>query len=97
MKWKVKAKIQNTISLFPSALSYSIYYWIQRHFGGLKKKSPVVRLTNGIETWKHIQNENIDPIGKVFLEIGTGRVPVVPIAYWLMGAEKIIPFYSSSK
>ncbi len=29
-------------------------------------------------------------MGKVFLEVGTGRVPLVPIAYWLMGAESTI-------
>ncbi|WP_202763391.1 methyltransferase domain-containing protein [Bathymodiolus thermophilus thioautotrophic gill symbiont] len=27
-------------------------------------------------------------MGKVFLEVGTGRVPLIPLAYWLMGAKK---------
>ena len=31
-----------------------------------------------------------NPSGKVFFEIGTGRTPLVPLAYWLMGAERII-------
>jgi hypothetical protein len=29
-------------------------------------------------------------MGKVFFEIGTGRVPDVPVAYWLMGAKETI-------
>jgi len=33
---------------------------------------------------------NRSPSGKVFLEVGTGRVPLVPLAYWLMGAESTI-------
>jgi hypothetical protein len=28
--------------------------------------------------------------GKVFFEVGTGRVPLLPVALWLCGAEKII-------
>lgn len=30
------------------------------------------------------------PVGKVFFEVGTGWSPMVPIAYWLMGADRII-------
>ena len=44
----------------------------------------------GIETCKKIQQLGYTPTGKVFVEIGTGRVPLVPLAFWLMGAEKII-------
>jgi SAM-dependent methyltransferase len=90
MNWKLKAKIQNAVSLLPSSASYAAYYWIQRRFGGLRRINPVSRLTAGIETWKRIEKQNLTPSGKVFLEIGTGRVPLVPLAYWLMGAEKTI-------
>lgn len=90
MRWKLKANIQNTISLLPSSASYAAYYWIQRHFGGLRHLNPISRLSAAIETWKCIQEQGINPSGKVFLEIGTGRVTLVPLAYWLMGAEKTI-------
>lgn len=90
MYWKLKAKIQNTVSLLPSSASYATYYWIQRHFGGLKKISPVSALTAGVEIWGRIKKLGSDPTGKVFLEIGTGRVPIIPVAYWLMGAKSII-------
>jgi SAM-dependent methyltransferase len=90
MHWKLKAKIQTAISLLPSSASYAVYYWIQRHFGGLRRLNPISRLTAGIEIWKRIQKQGYTPAGKVFLEVGTGRAPLVPLAYWLMGAEKTI-------
>ena len=90
MHWKLKAKIQNVVSLLPSSASYAAYYWMQRNFGGLKRPNPISRFTAAIETWKRIQGQGYTPTRKVFLEVGTGRVPLVPLAYWLMGAEKTI-------
>jgi len=90
MNWKIKALIQNSIELLPSSSSYLVYYWIQRKLGGLRRFNPIKRLNAGIKTCKNIQNLGYTPKGKVFLEIGTGRVPIVPLAYWLMGAKKII-------
>jgi hypothetical protein len=31
-----------------------------------------------------------DPFNKTFFEVGTGRVPMTPLAYWLMGAKRVI-------
>jgi len=90
MHWKTKAKIANSVSLLPDSLSYASYYWIQRHFGRLKRINPISRLKAGVETWRLIQGLGCDPTEKVFLEVGTGRIPIVPIAYWLMGARGII-------
>ena len=90
MHWTTKAKIQNVVSLFPSSISYATYYWIQRHLGGLKRVNPVSRLKFGIETWRQIMALDHNPSDKVFLEVGTGRVPTVPIAYWLMGAKSTV-------
>ena len=90
MYWKFKAIIQKAVSLLPSAASYATYYWIQRHFGGLRKIDYMSKLLAGIETWKTIREMGCEPSGKVFLEIGTGRIPLAPLAYWLMGAKKTI-------
>lgn len=90
MHWKLKANIQNVISLLPSTASYEAYYWVQRHFGGLRRAVPISKFIAAIETWKRIQSQERSPTGKVFIEVGTGRVPLVPIAYWLMGAESTI-------
>ncbi len=90
MHWKLKANIQNTVSLLPSSASYATYYWIQRYFGGLRRIDPVGSLAAGIETWKRIRDLGYNPSAKVFFEVGTGRVPLMPLAYWLMGAEQTI-------
>lgn len=88
MYWKIKAAIQNAVSLLPSSASYAAYYQIQRHFGSLQHLDPISTLVGGIQTWKLIQKQGHDPLGGVFFEVGTGRVPIIPVAYWLMGAKK---------
>jgi SAM-dependent methyltransferase len=92
MNWKLKAKIQNLFGFLPSNLSYSTYYWIQRNFGSLKdsKLNPISRLLAGIETVKRIEQVDLSPIGATFLEVGTGRQINTPLAFWLLGAEKVI-------
>ena len=90
MRWKWKARLQNLIARLPSSVSYAVYYWLQRNFGGLRHPNPVSRLTAGVRTWKRIQQNGGVPQGKVFFEVGTGRDPLVPLAFWLMGAEKTI-------
>lgn len=90
MHWKTKAMIQNAVGMLPSSVSYGAYYWIQRRFGGLKHFDPVSRLESGVDTWKRIGAQGVSPQGKVFFEVGTGRVPLAPLAFWLLGAEKTI-------
>ena len=90
MHWKTKATLQNAVSRLPSASSYATYYWLQRHFGGLRHINPMARLRAGIETWRQIEKIGRDPFGKTFFEVGTGRVPMTPLAYWLMGAKRVI-------
>ena len=90
MRWKIKAIVLNCISILPSSISYAVYYWIQRYFDNLRRMNPDSRLKAGIEIWKRIIALGYDPIGKTFFEVGTGRVPIIPLAFWLMGAERII-------
>jgi len=82
-------QVKNTKRRFSSSvdLSYAAYYWVQRHFGRLRRINPVTKFKLGVETWRLIQETGRDPTGKVFLEVGTGRVPNIPLAYWLMGAK----------
>ncbi|MBV6512742.1 MAG: hypothetical protein HRU80_12935 [Ignavibacteriales bacterium] len=89
MHWKTKAKIQNLISLLPSALSYEVYYQVQRRMGRLQNFGPVIRLNAGITTWKKLIEHGYQPDDKRFFEVGTGRVLNVPLAFWLMGAESV--------
>ncbi|HUB91328.1 MAG TPA: hypothetical protein VMA74_16515 [Dyella sp.] len=90
MYWKTKATLQNAVSRLPSESSYATYYWLQRHFGGLRNINPMARLRAGIETWRQIEKLGREPANRTFFEVGTGRVPMTPLAYWLMGAKKVI-------
>jgi SAM-dependent methyltransferase len=90
MKWKYKSLLQNVISLLPDKISYPVYYYIQRNFGRLKNTNPLKKLASGVEAWNFIIKSGFNPTEKVFLEIGTGYVPIIPISYWLMGAKKVI-------
>ena len=78
------------VSLLPSQISYEAYYQLQRRFGRLKKPNPVNKFKIAIETWEKILDLSIVPQNKVFFEIVPGRSPLVPIAYWMMGATKTI-------
>jgi hypothetical protein len=91
MNWKVKAFIQNGVSKLPSGLSYEIYFQIQRYFGGLKKPlNPSGHFSTGTMMLKKIKKYGYEIIGKTFFEVGTGRVPLLPVAFWLCGAGKTI-------
>jgi hypothetical protein len=90
MKWKHKALIQNIISILPEKLSYDLYYWTQRNFGGLKSFNPLSRMAAGAEMINRIIDMGKSPIGGRFFEVGTGRVPIVPMTYWLLGANSTI-------
>lgn len=90
MHWKVKAAVQNAVSLLPAPASYATYYWLQRSFGKLRHVNPTRKLCEGIALWKRALDVGFNPLNQVFFEIGTGRVPLVPMSYWLMGARKTI-------
>ena len=90
MNWKLKAVVQNAISVLPESISYGAYYRLQRLAGGLRRINPTSRLTAAIDTWRRLLAAGADPVGKTFFEIGAGRMVTIPTAYWLMGAEKTI-------
>lgn len=90
VQWKTKSKIQNALALLPTSVSYAAYYWAQRRFGNLKNANPKTKFEDGVKTWKLIQEVGHDPADKTFLEVGTGRAPIVPMAFWLMGARGTI-------
>lgn len=90
MNWRLKASIQNAIALLPSSLSYSCYYWVQRHFGALRNPNPLKGLESGIEIARRIIDRGKAVYGKTFLEVGTGWRINVPIVFWLLGSEKVL-------
>jgi SAM-dependent methyltransferase len=90
MDWRIKAAAQNAFAMLPERTSNKAYYWLQRRFGGWRNPDPTSRFRAAIEIWRCCQRHGMDPIGKSFLEVGTGHVPNVPIALWLMGAGRVI-------
>ena len=92
VNWKIKSALQNMIAHLPEKLSYEIYYKMQRRFGSLRRGNytPKSRLTASVNIWEHILNSGKSGVDKTFFEIGTGRVPITPMALFLMGAKKII-------
>lgn len=90
MNWKLKALIQNCAELLPPEASYSFYYFMQRHFGNLKRINPTNSFKATIDLWNLIQAQGISPIDKVFLEIGTGRIAATPLALYLLGSKGVI-------
>ncbi len=90
MRWKVKAAVQKAMDMLPGEIAQDAYYFTQRRFGSLKRINPEKHLSAGLSTWSRISKLGYDPSGKTFFEVGTGRIPLFPIAYWLLGAGKII-------
>lgn len=90
MHWKVKAAVQKTMNILPGEISREGYYFAQRRFGSLRRFNPEKHLSAAVSTWNHIKKLGYDPSGKVFFEVGTGRIPLFPVTYWLLGAGKII-------
>jgi SAM-dependent methyltransferase len=90
MRWKQKARIQNTIAMLPASVRDHIYYFIQRKFGGLHEMDNTSRWQESISILDCIRSHDRDFESKVFLEIGTGPGLSIPIALWLCGASKII-------
>jgi SAM-dependent methyltransferase len=96
LDWKLKAFIQNSIALLPATISYELYFQMQRYFGGLKKPySPMNHFSVAVSMLRKIQKYmgggggGVKNVKKFFL-VGTGRVPLLPVAFWLCGAEKIV-------
>lgn len=90
MNWKLKARLQHVIGMLPSSLGYRLYYYAQRHVGGLRKTSPIGRLQAGVGIMDRIQRCTKKIDSKTFLEIGTGSSVSLPIALWLCGASRVI-------
>jgi len=90
MNWRVKAAIQNAVARLPASFSYPTYYWLQRHYGGLRRVNPMARLKAGAEVCARIQAAGLSPAGATVLEVGTGRRLNMPIAFWLCGADRVV-------
>ena len=92
MHWKLKARIQSVVALLPNHLSYPLYYQLQRQFGGMRSHriDPKSRMQVGIDACQRIVAAGGSPCGATFFEVGTGWRLNLPLACWLLGAQKVI-------
>lgn len=90
MDWRVKAALLGAVSRLPSSVSYGTYYWLQRNLGRSQVVDVVTKLRHGVATWTRAVAQGQDPRGKVFFEVGSGRTLLVPLSYWLMGAQRTV-------
>jgi SAM-dependent methyltransferase len=89
MDWRVKAAIQQAVSVLPASVADRTYYGIQRRFGALREDDPIGRIGAAklFVALIEAQGQRVD--GRTFLEIGTGRRLNLPIALWLYGAAAV--------
>jgi hypothetical protein len=89
-KWKQKAIVQKTISYLP--FSHKINYIFQKYVTkgiNLSDEYFSDRLGHAREHIKSFQQYGGKAIPATCLEIGTGWYPIVPISFFLVGADKI--------
>ena len=87
MRWQTKARIMKACALLP--LGEYVYKLGQKTFGRLKA-DPMSRIPAQIEIARWILDMGGKIERKTFFEVGTGHNPIVPIGFFLCGAEKVI-------
>lgn len=87
MKWQDKAKVMRLCATLP--LGKSVYKWGQRRIGRLQAE-PMRRLPYQREmlSWLLMHGDVVQ--GATLFEVGTGHIPIVPIGFFLSGADRII-------
>jgi len=91
MNWRNKARLAAAVAKLPTGLSFNLYYFIQRHYGTLRRVDPTRQLRAGSKIVSVLERHqgNLDG-SATFLEVGTGRALALPFALWLCGALRII-------
>lgn len=90
MNWRVKALIQSSVALLPKSLSYRAYYSIQRRFGNLAAEPYMAKAATFAHLADLLERQNIRLDGISVFEVGTGRIPAMPLFFWLSGAGEVV-------
>lgn len=86
MRWQTKARIMRVCDTLPAG--DVLYKWLQKNFGNLNA-DPSRRLPAQIEMASWLQEQGMSIAGSSFFEVGTGHKPILPIGFFLMGAEQV--------
>jgi SAM-dependent methyltransferase len=90
MDWKMKAAIQAALAKAPAAVGERAYYQMQSRFGSLNVAVGIdTRFAAASSIAAGAERAGRPIAGGHVLEVGSGRVPLMPIAFWLMGAESV--------
>jgi hypothetical protein len=89
MNYRIKALVQNAISVLPDSLAQRMYYLVQRTMGNLRETSPVYHLQRARAMAAFAQQHGYRFRGRLF-EVGAGRTLNIPIGFWLAGIDEIV-------
>lgn len=87
MRWERKAAITRICANMP--YGDKVYKFGQRYVGQLRAK-PMGRLSTQVEMARWLAGHGIPIVKGKFLEVGTGHIPMVPIGFYLAGADRVI-------
>jgi SAM-dependent methyltransferase len=87
MRWTRKAKIQKLCAVIP--YGDHIYRQIQRRLGTLNP-SPFNRLPHSAGMLSRLRELQFDVDGTRCMEVGTGHLPIAPVALYLAGAREVV-------
>src|SRR5437868_4761554 len=87
MRWERKAIFMRACASLPKGAA--IYRFGQKKFGRLTS-NPASRIPDQIRLARWLLEEGFDIEGRVFLEVGTGHIPIIPIGFFLSGAGSVI-------
>ncbi|MET0417758.1 MAG: class I SAM-dependent methyltransferase, partial [Actinoplanes sp.] len=87
MRWEAKAGIQMVCAALPGGAT--LYRLIQKRFGRLDA-DPFKRLPPHAAMVRRLAGMGFRAEGSRCLEIGTGHLPVAPVAFGLLGAREVV-------
>jgi SAM-dependent methyltransferase len=90
VNWRHKAAIQRTLARLPAPIGDRVYYALQRTVGGLRHVDPEDRFRAAVEIAERLEAHSCPLQDATVLEVGTGWRLNVPLALWLLGAQRVI-------
>ncbi len=85
--WQRKAAVMRVCSYLPWGTA--LYRLLQKTLGRLKPQ-PMSRLPLHAEMVRWLVDHGTPVEGRRFFEVGTGQIPIVPIGFFLCGAESVL-------
>lgn len=87
MRWRQKARIQKALAASPRG--DAAYRVLQRRLGTLAP-DPFKRLPNHAVMVRGLRRLGVELDGARCVEVGTGHMPIAPVAFWLAGAAEVV-------